>query len=189
MVTAVVLLRGINLGSRNRVAMPALRDALAQEGMADARTHLQSGNIVLGSALPRDELADSVSRLVKERFGLDVPAVVRTADELAQVIAENPFPEAARLAPKLLQVSFFSAPLGEQAAARVRAVSSGEFLSDSEAISLARSNQYAYGWHPDGIHRSKLARELSDRRLGVIATARNWSTVITLMEMAASHAG
>lgn len=71
---------------------------------------------------------------------------------------------------------------------RVRALPNGPFSSDIEAVSLAVSNQNAYGWHPAGIQSSKLARELSDRKLGVTATARNWTTVLTLLEMVTADA-
>lgn len=188
MATFVALLRGVNLGATNRVAMPALREALSKAGFAGVRTHLQSGNIVLGTTLGEGELSGTVARVITEQFGLNVPVVVRTGDELARVVAENPFPEAAEIAPKRYQVTFFSAPLANDAAARVRALPCGPFSFDTEAISLAISNQNAYGWHPEGIHSSKLARELSDRKLGVIATARNWTTVLTLLELATADA-
>ncbi|MDE3129948.1 MAG: DUF1697 domain-containing protein [Acidobacteriota bacterium] len=185
MSTFVALLRGVNVGAANRVAMPALRDALTEAGFAGVRTHLQSGNIVLSTRLAEREVSETVALVIGERCGLRVPVVVRTGEELARVVAENPFPEAAELAPKRYQVTFFSAPLGDAVAARLRALAGGPFASDTEAVSLARSNRNAYGWHPDGIHSSKLARELSDHRLGVTATARNWTTVLSLLGLAA----
>lgn len=183
-----MLLRGINLGASNRVAMPALREALARAGFERVRTHLQSGNILLDSQLPDAELAQVVAELLSSEFGLSVPVVVRGRGDLAEVVAENPFPDAPRIAPKRLQVTFLSAALGEEVAAWVRSLSAAEFAEDVETVALARSLRNVYGWHPDGIHGSRLARELTDRRLGVIATARNWSTVTTLLEMA-SDAG
>jgi uncharacterized protein (DUF1697 family) len=125
MATLVALLRGINLGSTNRIAMPELRAALADAGFA----------------------------------------------------------------PKLLQVTFLSSRLPDGVAERVRGASAGVFSPDAEAISLAISCRNVYGWHPQGIHVSKLARDLSDRKLGVIATARNWTTVTTLLEMAGTDVG
>jgi uncharacterized protein (DUF1697 family) len=187
--TQIALLRGINVGSHNRIPMPALREALTQAGFENARTYVQSGNIVLDTELEHDALAEAIGALIADRFELDVPVVVRGAAELAQVVAENPFPDAAQTAPKLLQVTFLSAPPAADVAERVRGISSGVFSPDTEAISLAVSCRNVYGWHPQGIQASKLARELSDRKLGVIATARNWTTVTTLLEMAAADAG
>jgi uncharacterized protein (DUF1697 family) len=186
--TKVVLLRGINVGANNRIAMPALRSALAEAGLENVRSYVQSGNIALDTRADDVALAETVTAVISDRFELDVPVVVRSAAELAEVVAENPFPEAALAAPKLLQVTFLSSALPDEVADRVRGVSPGAFSTDAEAISLAISCRNVYGWHPQGIHASKLVRDLSDRRLGVIATARNWKTVTTLLEMATADA-
>jgi len=188
MATLVALLRGINVGLNNRIAMPELRTALAETGFENVRTYVQSGNIVLDTELADAALTEIVATLIAERFKLDIPVVVRSAAELAEVVAENPFP-AALAAPKLLQVTFLSSPLPDDVAERVRGASTGVFSPDTEAISLAISRRNVYGWHPRGIHASKLARDLSDRKLGVIATARNWTTVTTLLEMARADVG
>lgn len=185
----VILLRGINLGATNRIAMPALRTALERLGLDAVRTHAQSGNIVAGSELGDEPLAAAVRQLIAQDFGLQIPVVVRTAGELAAVVAENPFAEAVRLAPKRLQVTFFSAALAGSVADRLQGLSETGFRADTDSISLGRSRRNAYGWHPGGIHASKLARELSDQRLGVTATARNWDTVTTLLDMATTDAG
>jgi len=189
MTTLVALLRGINLGSTNRIAMPELRSALADAGFENVRTYVQSGNILLDTELEEGALAEIIATLIADRFALAVPVVVRGAAELAEVVAGNPFPDAALTAPKLLQVTFLSSPLPADVAERVRGASDGVFSPDTEAISLAHSRRNVYGWHPQGIHVSKLARDLSDRKLGVIATARNWTTVTTLLEMASTDVG
>ena len=186
MTTLVALLRGINVGSTNRIAMPELRSALAEAGFENVRTYVQSGNILLDTELEDAALAEILATLIADRFDVSVPVVVRSAAELAEVVAENPFPDAALAAPKLLQVTFLSSPLPDDVAERVWGASAGVFSPDTEAISLAISRRNVYGWHPRGIHVSKLARDLSDRKLGVTATARNWTTVTTLLEMASA---
>src|SRR5205809_7422083 len=99
----IVLLRGINLGSRNRIAMPALREAFAEASFEDVATYLQSGNVVLTSHLKPDRLAVRCRKLISDSFGLDVAVVVRSRGELAAVVRRNPF---ARVAtdPKRYQV-------------------------------------------------------------------------------------
>jgi uncharacterized protein (DUF1697 family) len=189
MTTLVALLRGINLGSTNRIAMPELRSVLADVGFENVRTYMQSGNILLDTQLEEGALAEVIATLIADRFALAVPVVVRGAAELAEVVAANPFPDAALTAPKLLQVTFLSSALRAHVAERVRGASDGVFSPETEAISLAPSRRNVYGWHPQGIHASKLARDLSDRKLGVIATARNWTTVTTLLEMASADVG
>ena len=86
--------------------MPALRAALAEAGFGEVRTYVQSGNIVLDSEREPAEVVESVSRVLLERFGLDVQVVLRTADELVEVVARNPFDEEAAINPKALQVTF-----------------------------------------------------------------------------------
>lgn len=88
----VALLRGINLGPRNRVAMPALRDLLSGAGFERARTYLQSGNVVLPSDDSAAQLEERLERLIAERFGFDVGVVVRTSKQLADVVERNPIP-------------------------------------------------------------------------------------------------
>jgi uncharacterized protein (DUF1697 family) len=92
MAVRIVLLRGVNLGPRNRVSMSALAEALEQQGLAPVRTYLQSGNVVLSSALSESRLAGVVKGVVGERFGIDLDVLVRSHDELAAVVAGNPLP-------------------------------------------------------------------------------------------------
>src|SRR5581483_11252634 len=86
----VVLLRGINLGPRNRIAMPELRDALGEAGFKDVQTYVASGNVVLSSRAAPKRVASRVQKLIADRFGLDIAVVVRTHDELAEVVKLNP---------------------------------------------------------------------------------------------------
>jgi uncharacterized protein (DUF1697 family) len=172
----VVLLRGINVGPNNRVAMPALREALAAAELPGARTYVQSGNVVLDSDKDPPALAETVGGLIAERFGLSIPVVVRTRDELAAVVAANPLGDVAT-DPKRYQVSFLSEPLAPAVLAKLqdRAI---------EPERLVASGRELFAWHPDGVARSKLWAGLAGKGLGVTSTARNWTTVTTLLEMA-----
>jgi uncharacterized protein (DUF1697 family) len=173
---SVVLLRGINLGPRNRIAMPELRDALAGIGFSDVRTYVQSGNVVLGSELSPDELERECERLIKDHFDLEIEVVARTRDELAAVVEQNPLGDVAEN-PKRYQVTFLSDQLPAKVVERLEAA-----RADSEAfVAIGRE---IYAWHPGGAARSKLWNTLAGRGLGVKATARNWTTVTTLLEMA-----
>jgi uncharacterized protein (DUF1697 family) len=171
----VLLLRGINLGGRNRVAMAALRDLLADAGFADVGTYLQSGNVVLESEASPEQLAHACQERIAERFGLNVDVVARTGGELAEVVRRNPLANVAK-EPKRYQVSFCAAEPHSDLAERLGALAApGE-----EVVVIGRE---VYAWHPDGVGRSRLAAELAGRRLGVVATARNWSTVVALLSM------
>jgi uncharacterized protein (DUF1697 family) len=172
----LVLLRGINIGPNRRVPMAELRELFAGAGFEDVRTYVQSGNVVLSSDASPAELEQRSERLLAEHFGFDVPVVARTRDELARVIERNPLGDVA-VNPKRYQVIFLSAELDAPAVERLAAVAvpTERFVADGREL---------YAWHPDGVARSKLWAQLAGTGLGVKATARNWTTVETLLEMA-----
>jgi uncharacterized protein (DUF1697 family) len=175
MARQIALLRGINLGSRNRVSMPDLRTALGEAGYEDVATLVQSGNIVLTSTKKPKTLEREISELVLDEFGVESATVVRTRDELVEVIERNPIPDGPAT-PKLFQVKFYS---GEPDAKRVAELAAQDFGNERVEV-IGRE---AYAWHPDGIQRSKLARELGKGLRGD-GTARNWNTVTKLLELA-----
>jgi uncharacterized protein (DUF1697 family) len=172
----IVLLRGINLGPSRRIPMADLREAFSDAGFEGVRTYVQSGNVVLSSDVPPDELEERSERLIGERFGMDVPVIARTRDELAVVVERNPLGDVA-VDPKRYQVSFLGAELDEDAVAELAAAAA----PDERLVAAGRE---LYAWHPDGVARSKLSVKLAGPGLGVKATARNWTTVETLLEMA-----
>jgi len=176
LVRQVAMLRGINIGPSRRVPMAELRALFGEAGYEDVRTYVQSGNIVLGSTASPATLEREAQRLISERFGFDVPVIVRTRRQLAAVVKLNPLGEVAE-DPKRYQVSFLAAEPAASVVERLRGA-----LHPSEA--LAVHGREIYAWHPDGVARSKLWNTLAGKGLGVTATARNWTTVTTLLEMA-----
>jgi uncharacterized protein (DUF1697 family) len=179
MAAQIALLRGINVGAHNRVPMAELRALLAELGYPDARTLVQSGNIVLGADVSPDRLAGELGEAIADRFEVQTPIVVRTRAELAAVVALDPLGDVAQ-EHKLYQVSFLSAEPDPQALAKIEQ----EDFAPERFVHVGRE---IYAWHPEGIHSSRLARMLSDKRLGVVATARNWKTTTKLLEMASER--
>lgn len=178
----ILLLRGVNLGSHKRVAMPALRSLLGDAGFSEVRTYVASGNVVLSSSDAPASVAAEVERLIAERFGFDVEVIVRTRDELAEVVARNPLAEVA-VDPKRYQVTFLEDEVDPEAL-------EGLDLAAFEPERLVSVGRELYTWHPEGIGRSKLWSKLaSSRGLGARGTARNWNTVKTLLAMAAETSG
>ena len=158
--------------------MPELRALLTEAGFADVRTYVASGNVVLSSSDSPASVATEVERLIAERFGFDVDVIVRTRDELAEVVARNPLADEA-VDPKRYQVTF----LEEQI--RLPRRTSRLDLSLSSPSAWCRSGRELYTWHPDGIGRSKLWAKLPPGEgWPTSGTARNWNTVTTLLEMA-----
>jgi uncharacterized protein (DUF1697 family) len=172
----IVLLRGINLGARNRIAMPELRKALEEAGFDEVQTYVQSGNVVLSSSGSAAHVARTVERQVSESFGLDIDVVVRTRAQLAKVVERNPLAKVAKN-PKRYQVSFLEKKPTAALMRRLEAVAA----PTERVVSAGRE---IYAWHPEGVARSKLWAALAGKDLGVTATARNWTTVTTLLELA-----
>jgi uncharacterized protein (DUF1697 family) len=172
----IALLRGINLGPRNRVAMPALREALEEAGFEDVATYVQSGNVVLTSRAKPETVRRKVEQAIADRFDLEIPVVVRTRAELAAVVKRNPLGKVAT-EPKRYQVSFLEKKLPAKTLKELEAVA-----APSERV--AAHGRELYAWHPAGVARSKLWSKLAGNDLGVTATARNWTTVEALLELA-----
>jgi uncharacterized protein (DUF1697 family) len=172
----VVLLRGINLGSRNRVSMPKLRAVLEEAGFDDVRTYLQSGNVVLSSPKKADDVRRACERVISKELGLDVDVVVRSRAELAKVVRRDPLGKVAEN-PKRYQASFLAAKPSREVVEKVKQAA-------VEPEKVVVSGREIYAWHPEGVVRSKLWALLAGRQLGVTATARNWTTVTKLLELA-----
>jgi uncharacterized protein (DUF1697 family) len=172
----VVLLRGVNLGSRNRVSMPALRGVLEAAGFGDVRTYLQSGNVVLAADEAPDAVAAACEALIRKELGLDLRVLVRTEAELAAVVRRDPLGAVAD-DPKRYQVTFLAAVLEPEVVARLEAAVTPEerFVAHGREL---------YAWHPAGVARSKLWTRVAGKGLGVAATSRNWTTVTSLLELA-----
>jgi uncharacterized protein (DUF1697 family) len=156
--------------------MRDLREWLGDAGLGPARTYLQSGNVVVRSDADPDELGRRTEQLIKKRADLLVPVVVRTHDELAEVISRDPF-RGESLIEKLYQVTFLAREPPQDVADRVAALA-----ADGERFVPLGREWYAY--HGAGVARSKLASAIAARNLGVTATARNWATVRNLLALA-----
>ena len=163
-----VLLRGVNVGGHNRIAMAAFREVLEGLGCADVQTYLQSGNAVVTS--PGGGLAATVRRALREQLELDVEVLVRTADELDAVVAGNPL----EVDLKMLHAVLLDGPLPDGA------LDPPTLLPDQVAV----GDRVVYVRYADGSRDSKAARLLSSKRFPVVSTARNWRTVLALQELA-----
>ncbi len=156
--------------------MADLRELLEGHGYENVRTHLQSGNVVLSSPLSPRQLERALERQLAERFGFDISVIVRTRAELAKVVERNPLGKVATDGSRHL-VSFLSRRLP---AAVARELEAADIAPERVAI----SGREIYAWYANGIQRSPLGKLLDDSRLGVVSTARNWNTVVKLLELA-----
>jgi uncharacterized protein (DUF1697 family) len=173
----IALLRAVNLGPSRRIAMAELRALLSGLGYGAVRTHLASGNILLESDAAPGELARELEQHLADAFKLNVPVVVRSREELADVVTRNPLGRVASADPRRYQVTFLSHAPPAELVARIDAAA----IAPERVVVSARE---VFAWHPDGIIGSPLAKLLAGPRLGVTATARNWNTVTALLRLA-----
>jgi uncharacterized protein (DUF1697 family) len=172
MARQIALLRGVNVGAK-KVAMAQLREVFAELGFDDIKTYVNSGNVVFSG---RKASVKKVEAAIAAQFGFDVPVVIRTRDELAQVVEANPLGDVATNASRYLVL--FSGG-GAIDARKAEGVTAGK----GESYKIVGSE--AYLWLPDGIHASPLAKGLTEKRLGVAPlTGRNWRTCEKLLEIA-----
>jgi len=175
--TYVVLLRGVNVGGARPLAMAGLREALTAAGHRDVRTYVQSGNVVLSSRASAASVASSVHREIADGFGLDVPVVVRTAAQIADIAAHNPFDRVGADPGRQLHVAFLERRPSPAAVA-------GLDPHRAAPEELRVRGREVYLWCPDGMGRSRVMVGV-ERALGTAATVRNWRTVLELGRMAA----
>ncbi|CAM5327323.1 hypothetical protein GCM10010222_68710 [Streptomyces tanashiensis] len=177
--TYALLLRGINVSGHRKVPMAELRSLLEGLGHTGVRTYLQSGNAVFttGSGDGEDTLATAIEDAIEDRFGFRVDCLVRDGDYLAAVADACPFP-AAELRGKELHAIYCSGPVDPE---RFAAIDQDAFLPEAFAL----GDRVLYLYVPDGLGTSKLAPAISRPSVvkGLVTTARNWNTVVKLIEM------
>jgi uncharacterized protein (DUF1697 family) len=179
--THAALLRGINVGGRNKLGMPELRVLMAELGHTDVATYIQSGNAVFTSPeTDTTRLADELEQAIADQLNVSCGVVVVTRDELQQVIDHNPFP--AEDNPKALHAVFRRAELTADEQAKVthaqeKATAKG---CQDEAVIVGRT---MFLHTPDGLGRSELSAQLARTAASKTGTARNWATVHKLRAM------
>ena len=166
----LVMPRGINVGTRNRVPMADLRTKLAGAGYSDVATVGQSGNVIVsvGSDRP-EEVAGAMARLLSDEFGVNVACVIRTAHQVRRVLERSPLQEVAS-DPSRYLVNFLST---EPDPGLVGAL----LTEDHSPEAIAIEGTEAYVWTPDGVKAMTLSYAYLEKRLDVVATARNWNTM------------
>jgi uncharacterized protein (DUF1697 family) len=178
----ISMLRGVNLGPHNRIKMAALRALYQSLQLEDARTYVQSGNVVFRTKEKTvSQLAKRIQDAIAQQFGFRPTVILRTPDELRNAIAANPFAKRRDLNPAKLLVTFLAREPGTEARAGLLALK-----PDPEELHLIGRELYIY--FPNGAGRSKLPWSSLDEKLGTSGTARNWNTVTSMLEIAQSMA-
>lgn len=170
----VALLRGINVGGKNKLPMAALVDLFEAAGCRNVATYIQSGNVVFDATAPvARRVSEVITQALMETHGLRVPVVTRTAAELSAVAANNPF------APhdvSNVHVMFLQDTPDRKA---VAGLDPGRSPGD---IFIVQGREI-YMHLPNGVGRSKLTNDYFDRQLRTVSTGRNWNTLLKLIEL------
>ena len=171
----VALLRAVNVGGR-KLPMADLRALCGEIGWTDATTYIASGNVVFTGSGTREALEAQLDEAIAARFAMDVPTVVRSAEEWRTYAPACPFPDAAKNAPNRLLIYLSKRPPTPGADAAIQAKA-----ADGERVALACDALWIH--FPEGSGRSKLTPSLIDRLLGSPSTSRNHNSVVKLEEM------
>ena len=172
----VALLRGINVGGKNKLAMKDLAALFVDAGCSDVATYIQSGNVVFSADVAlSSRISVVIAKAIASRFKLSVPVVMRTADELRDVARRNPFLRSGA-EPSALHVAFLA---DEPTPAQIASLDPQRSLPDEFKV-LGRE---IYLHCPNGVARSKLTNAWFDTKLATVSTARNWNTVTKLLEL------
>ncbi|HTL59807.1 MAG TPA: DUF1697 domain-containing protein [Candidatus Limnocylindrales bacterium] len=174
----IALLRGINLGGHKTIRMEQLRACFEGLGFRKVRTYVQSGNVVFEAQKElTTRLSEKIGKCILSEFGFPVSTVVRSAQEMEQVVRGNPFVKQRGIDTSKLHITFLSGP-APKAAARELA----PLAADLEQFHLKDREIYLYC--PNGYGRTKLSNNAIEKKLGFEATTRNWKSVNALLALA-----
>lgn len=172
------LLRGINVGGRNKLPMRDLAAILERAGCRDVETYIQSGNAVFSANRPiAKELPRKAQAAIASAFGYDIPVVVRSASELHKIAGNNPY-DGAEADITRLGVAFLA-----KSPTRKSLNALAPDRSPPDRFSVVGQNIYLNC--PNGFARTKLTTGYFDSKLETISTIRNWKTVLKLAELLA----
>ena len=178
MTIQIALLRGVNVGGHQAVAMSELRDLFTQLGFAGARSILQSGNLIFRcEARTGADLESLLEREAETRLKIRTDFLIRSAKEWREVVARNPFRKEAERDPSHLVVMFLKSAANAKDVKAVQAAITGPEI-------IRADGRHLYIVYPDGIGRSRLTNVLLEKKIGIRGTARNWNTVLKIAALA-----
>ncbi|TVX95320.1 DUF1697 domain-containing protein [Cohnella terricola] len=177
MQTYIALLRGINVAGQKKIKMDALKSVFEHLNLLNVRTYIQSGNVLFESGETDDAaLADQIERGIAEAFGFQVPVVLRTAEQLTDVVRRNPYELDGRPETDSLYVTFLQTIPSEESVASCLALRNeiDEFIIDGREVYVLIHKSYG---------ESKFSNNFMEKKLKTVATTRNWETVNKLLGM------
>jgi len=174
----ISILRGINVGTGRKVPMADLKKLCENMGLQKVQTYIQSGNVVFELSQPESvsELETRLQKAFTEAFGFDIPVLVRTAEEWAESIAQNPFLKEENVNIDRLHLTCLKELPATVLLEKIRAI---QYPPDRYEI-IGRD---VFIFCAVGYGTSKLVNSFFESKLKTPATTRNWKTVMKLHEM------
>ena len=177
MSTRIALLRSVNVLGKNMIKMPELARAFEQAGFRNVRTYIQSGNVLFEAGKESGEMLSSkIREMITKNFGLTIQAVVITPEELADIIAQNPFAIKAGVDLSSQHVTFLDREADPEKAEKLLS-----YHYPPDEIIIGKRAVYVHC--PDGYGRTKYHNNFIEKKLSVNATSRNWNTCLKLLEL------
>jgi uncharacterized protein (DUF1697 family) len=171
----VALLRGVNVGGKNKLPMQELAALFTAAGAREVATFIQSGNVIFVAAAPLvAKLPSLVGKKIASRFGFESPIIVRSGDELTAIVRKNPFAGADE---NELGIMFLA---DRPSAAQLKALDPARSPPDEFAV----RGRDVYLRLRNGFAKTKLTNAWFDSKLSTISTARNWRTLVKLRDLA-----
>jgi len=186
MASHVALLRGINVGGRNKVPMAELREVVTSLGHTGVTTYIQSGNVLFSTQeTDTARLASALEEAIASRFGIWASVVVLSRERLARTLRDNPYPDAPN--PKLVHVVFMNAEPPRDLLERIKAAE-GKAVAKGRHDTVVAADEALFLHTPDGYGTSELAEAVfriigSPGQTAIAATARNWVTCTKLLSL------
>jgi len=179
MQTYISFLRGVNMTGHNSIKMTDLSTLFKDLGFNDAMTYIQSGNVIFTGAsfLNISEIATTIEKKILKRFNFNVPAMIRTVQDIKNLTPLNPFLQQENFDTSKMAVMF----LHEKATdAQIQKVINIDYPPDK--FKIIGSEIFIYC--PNGFGRTKLYTNFFEKKMGVTGTARNWKTITTILQIA-----
>jgi uncharacterized protein (DUF1697 family) len=174
----ICMLRGVNVGGHNMIKMDALKALCVSLKLKDPQTYVQSGNVIFRTEeKDQEKLTRRIQDAIEKAHGFRPGVMLRTAVELREIVARNPFAKRSGIEPGKLLVNFLAADPGKLAREKALAIKIGP-----EEMHLVGREAYIY--FPNGQGRSKFPWAPIERALGTSGTGRNWNSVTKMLEIA-----
>jgi uncharacterized protein (DUF1697 family) len=179
MQTFISLLRGVNMAGHNKIKMTDLSSLYKKIGFKDAETFIQSGNVVFSNPenLSEADLTAKIEEAISKKFKYNIPVIIRTTEELREIISLNPFVNEENFNPEKLAVIFLYEKPSE---AQIEKVKNVNFPPDKFMI----AGKEIFIYCPNGFGKSKIYTGFFENKMKVSGTGRNWNTINALLKIA-----